>query len=259
MATSMVLKLLVTPLLIGGATLAGRRWGDRVSGWLVGLPLTSGPVVLFLAVDQGSRFASMAALGVLLGTISQAAFAVTYARLAARAAWPIGAVGATMVFAAATLGLRAIELPAAPAFALVTACLIGAMRLMPEAGITAAGGRPPAWDLPLRIVLATALVLLLTGAAPAIGPRLSGLLSPFPVYAGVLAVFAHRRSPTAAVEVLKGLLVGLFAFAAFFLVLALGLDRIGTGPAFLWAVTTAIVVQGLTLAAAGIRRAGGGP
>src|SRR5438309_3033349 len=99
---SLLLKVVVTPVLIAIATLAGRRWGDRVSGWLVGLPLTSGPVVFFLALDQGSRFASMAALGVLLGTISQAAFAVTYARLAARAAWPVGAIGATMVFAAAT-------------------------------------------------------------------------------------------------------------------------------------------------------------
>ena len=43
------LKLVLTPLLIGMASVAGRRWGPVVSGWLIGLPLTSAPVVLFLA------------------------------------------------------------------------------------------------------------------------------------------------------------------------------------------------------------------
>src|SRR5438445_13039399 len=86
---SLLLKLVVTPVLIAGATLAGRRWGDRLSGWLVGLPLTSGPVVFFLAIDEGSRFATTAALAVLPGTISQAAFAVAYARVGVRAGWPM--------------------------------------------------------------------------------------------------------------------------------------------------------------------------
>ena len=54
-------KLLLTPLLIGAVSLAGRRWGPSVSGWLVGLPLSSGPVVFFFALEQGNRFASTAA------------------------------------------------------------------------------------------------------------------------------------------------------------------------------------------------------
>jgi hypothetical protein len=41
---TLLLKLIVAPLLIGAASLAGRRWGETVSGWFIGLPLTSGPV-----------------------------------------------------------------------------------------------------------------------------------------------------------------------------------------------------------------------
>lgn len=48
------LKLVLTPLLIGMASVAGRRWGPMVSGRLIGLPLTSAPVVLFLALEQGT-------------------------------------------------------------------------------------------------------------------------------------------------------------------------------------------------------------
>src|SRR2546427_679588 len=58
----LLLKLLLTPLFILIITLIGRRWGSLVSGWLVGLPLTSAPVVLFLALEQGTAFASRAAL-----------------------------------------------------------------------------------------------------------------------------------------------------------------------------------------------------
>ena len=47
----LVIKLLLTPILIGMVSLAGRRWGPAISGWFVGLPLTSGPVMLFLALD----------------------------------------------------------------------------------------------------------------------------------------------------------------------------------------------------------------
>ena len=251
MTFSLLLKVIVTPALIAGATLAGRRWGDRLSGWLVGLPLTSGPVVFFLAIDQGNGFATRAALAVLLGTISQAAFAVAYARAAVRGGWPVATLAGCIAFAIATIAFQRVRLPALPAFALVAASLILGTILMPSS--RPADDRAPAsrWDLPLRILVATGLVLLLTGIAPTIGAHLTGLLSPFPVYAGVLAIFAHRQSGgEAANNVLRGLLLGLFAFGAFFLLLAIGLSRLGVGLALLVATVTALVIQGLTLRAA---------
>ena len=247
---SLLLKLVVTPALIAAATLAGRRWGDRLSGWLVGLPLTSGPVLFFLAIDQGAGFATTTALAVLLGTVSQAAFAVAYGRAAIRTRWAVAALAGCSAFALATFGFQRISLPALPAFALVTASLILATVLMPRTRPAVDRSAPTRWDLPLRIVVATGLVLLLTGIAPAIGAHLTGLLSPFPVYAGVLAIFAHRHAGgDAANNVLKGLLLGLFSFGAFFLLLAVGLGRFGIGLTFLLATLTALAIQGLTLRA----------
>jgi hypothetical protein len=40
----LTVKLIAAPLVILLATLAARRWGDAIGGWLVGLPLTSGPL-----------------------------------------------------------------------------------------------------------------------------------------------------------------------------------------------------------------------
>ena len=87
-------------------------------------------------------------------------------------------------------------------------------------------------------------MLLLTGVAPALGARLTGLLAPFPLYGAVLAVFAHRlQGSAAAVTVLRGLLVGLFAFAVFFLSLAVLIERAGIGPAFVVALALTFALQ----------------
>ena len=80
-------KLILSPLLIGTVSVLGRRWGPAINGWLIGLPLTSGPVVLFLALDQGTVFAAQAAQGILPGIISVGVFCLTYSWLARRWAW----------------------------------------------------------------------------------------------------------------------------------------------------------------------------
>jgi len=70
----LAVKLIVTPLMILAASLVGRRWGDAMGGWLVGLPLTSGPVAVFLAVEHGPGFAAEASAGSLAGVVAQAGF-----------------------------------------------------------------------------------------------------------------------------------------------------------------------------------------
>ncbi len=258
------LKLIVTPVLIGAASLAGRRWGPAVSGWLVGLPLTSGPVVLFLALGQGPSFAAGAAAGTLAGTTSQTVFCLGYAWLAlwARRGWPVALAGGSLAFAVSTLALAHVAIAIVPLCVLVASALLLALRLMPstmyEASDTrteARGSAVPAWDLPVRMVVATALVLLLTAAASALGARLTGLLAPFPLYVSILAVFAQRLDgPESAVRVLRGLLFGLFGFAAFFVTLAALIERVGVGPAFAAAVAIDLALQAVSLWALGRSR-----
>ena len=254
--STLVLKLVLTPALIGTASLAGRRWGPAVSGWVVGLPLTSAPISFFLALSDGIGFASTVALGTMAGTLSQAAFCVAYGRLASgggraeRFAWPGALLGGGLAFALATAALDRLTLPLIPSFLMVIAALVVALRLLPgAAGRTGPTTSPlPRWDLPARMVVATGFVLLLTGVAPALGPRLTGLLAPFPLYAATLTVFAHHlQGAGPATSVLRGLLLGLFAFAGFFLVLAALLERAGIGPAFAAATAVALALQAASL------------
>ncbi len=63
----------------------------------------------------------------------------------------------------------------------------------------------------------------------------------------MLTVFAHRSSgPGAAVAVLRGVELGLFAFAIVFFVLASLLGRIDTAAAFVCATAAALVGQALS-------------
>jgi hypothetical protein len=242
---SLALKLALTPALIGLVSLAGRRWGPGVSGWLVGFPLTSGPIAFFLALDHGVRFAAAAAVGSMTGAGAQAAFCLLYGRLARRGRWGWALVAGSLGFAAATVGLPCAGLSLAWLVPIVIGALAGALLFMPKDSETLAPAPLPRWDIPARMSVTTALVLLLTGFATVLGPELTGLLATYPLYGAILAGFAHHlQGPGPAIRVLRGLLRGLFAFAGFFLVLALSIESAGIARAFGAAIAAALILQG---------------
>jgi hypothetical protein len=247
-ATTTLLKLGLAPALILVATLAGRRWGPAVGGWLAGLPLTSGPVSFILAVEQGPEFASRAALGTLFGLVSLASFCLAYGAASRRVGWPGCLAAALCAFAVSTLLFRGAALPLGLAFALVCAVLAGVGALM--AG--SAPARPPrrllSGDLVTRMAIAALLVLILTSVASALGPGLAGSLSPIPVFGAILAVFAHRdQGGAAAAQLLRGMVLGSFGFATFMLVAGSLLDRLAIGPTYAIASASALGIHGLSL------------
>jgi hypothetical protein len=244
-----LLKLGLTPALIAVATLASRRWGPAVGGLLIALPLTSGPVLLFLALDHGAPFAVSATEGSLAGAVSVAAFCTSYAwagrRLAWWAAFGVGCAG----FAAASVAMQPVASgPVTVLFLVALAAPLAALRLLPARIPVPVELSPPWWDLPARMAFGAALVVGITAGAPVLGPRASGLLATFPVFITVLAVFTHRREgPARAVLLLRGALIGMFGTIAFFIALHTTLDASRIWPAFVIATGIALAIQGLGL------------
>lgn len=214
-------KILLTPALIWAVSLAGRRWGAAVSGLLIGLPLTSGPVALFIALERGPGFARQTASGILLGGLSVACFSLVYGWLAAwRQSWPVALLAGWGVTLLATLALDQALVSGLTALGIALVALVACNWLMPRAARTHAVGEAPWWDLPARVVTATAFVIGLTAVAPALGAHLSGLLATLPIYASILAGFSHHLlGPEHAVNFTRGLALGLFGFIAFFAVI----------------------------------------
>ena len=245
----LVLKLILAPVIIGSASLAGRRWGSAVSGWIIGLPLTSGPVIFFLALSHDGAFAANAALGTLSGGLSLVFYTLTYAWLAVRFRWPVAISGSLLVFATSTTLLQIFTFPLISIFIAVCAAILIGLQLMPkDAVIEASETKPGRWDIPARILIGTSFILLLTGIAPFIGPRLTGLLTTIPLYITILTIFAHRgQGPAAAAHLLRGLLYGLFAFTGFFITLGLTLEWTSIAVAFLSSTLMALAIQGCSL------------
>lgn len=238
----LALKLTVTPVVIAAATLVARRFGPAVAGWLIGLPVTGGPVVLLLALAHGPRFAAGVAGGFVVGVAAEVAFALGYVAVARRG-WRVSLAVGSAAFAAAGLALVAAHVGFAVLVAVALGALAVGLLLLP------AGEPPPAvppgrYDLPLRIALATGLVVAVTGLAATLGAALSGLVTTYPLLSTLLACFAHRRDgPGAAVAVYRGLLVGLFALTGFACTLAVVLTRLPLAAAFALALATTLAIQ----------------
>jgi hypothetical protein len=243
-------KLLLAPSFVVGASLAARRFGPRVGGLIGGLPVVAGPILLVYAMSHGRGFAAGAAAGTLLGLISLTAFVVVYGRFAGQASWTASMLAGWAAFGVATAIFSTTSVPAGAALALAGAGIAVGLAALPRRPLARRiHPPPPAWDLPLRAGCALALVLTLTAIAGWLGPRLSGLLAPFPIIATVLAVFTHaQRGPEELVHLLRGLISGFGAFALFCFTLAVSLPTLDTTAAFALASGVALLTQGLLLA-----------
>jgi hypothetical protein len=245
----LALKLILAPLIIGSASLAGRRWGPAVSGWIVGLPLTSGPVTFFLAISHDIPFAANAIRGTLSGGFSLIAFCLVHAWLSKKFDWRMTTLGSMTIFTLLTLLLQDLNLSLLPLFVLVSLVISLGLWLMPKQTKTEVTPTTlNQWDIPARILVGTSFILFVTGIAPIIGPQLTGLLTTFPLFAGILAIFAQRQQGAdGAINVLRGLTLGLFAFAGFYLVLGLLIEQTSLAVSFGCAILTALIIQGTSL------------
>jgi hypothetical protein len=242
----LALKLLLLPSLICGLTLAGRRWGPAVAGWLSGLPIVAGPILFFISIEQGPAFGAAAAEGTLSGLVAVLAFIVGYAWTATRTSWLVSALMGWFAYAVA-VGLIYLLEPQLVVSAVVDVLALWyAPRLLPKIGAPAIVAQLDYSEIAVRMFAGVALLLALTYFASGLGPRLSGLLAMFPTLGTVLAIFSHRHAGAEfAIHLLRGMVLGLYAFVAFTVVLALSLTSFRTGTAFAFAIGSALVVQGI--------------
>jgi hypothetical protein len=238
------LKITLVPLLIGAITLAGRRWGPAVAGWLSGLPVVAGPIMYIMALEHGAGFASNALVGMLLGVFAMLGFLLAYAWASTRWSWRASVLCALSAYFVGVALLNTLDLSIIVASAMVFAVLLVAPRWFPRAEPSAIAVAPPRGEIYVRMAAGALLVLAVTYAAASLGARLSGLLAMFPVISTVLAVFSHRQcGHEFTICLLRGIVFGWYAFLVFCVVLGWALPQLGVGAAFLTACVAASVAQ----------------
>jgi len=236
-------------MLIALITLAGIKWGAHIAGWLSAFPVVGGPILLLIALEQGVDFASVAAIGMFSAISANLIFALSYAYLGLRYAWYITWLMAIVMYAIVLFSLDYLSL------GLLSSCVINGIMLLlmprffPRPSIQYQPTQLSLLEVVLRMIMGVTLVLVVTYFAHQLGSRISGMLAMFPVMATVLAVFSHHQyGGVYTVELLRGALMGWYAFSAFSLCVALLLSELGIAMAFVTALVLAFTVQALTLA-----------
>lgn len=244
----LLLKLFLVPALIYLVTAIGRRWGPDVAGWCSALPIVAGPILLTMALEQGTGFAATAAGHTLLAVVAILVFSIAYAWASGRLGIGAAMTVALLAWAASVAALQHVALAPLPGFVLVVCLLALAPSLFPDIGAGAApAATRPGGDLAPRMLAGAVLSLCVSLGAAAMGARLSGFLAMFPVMSTILTGFSHRACGRAfAVTLLRGMVRGYYAFAAFCLVLSLGLREGALASSFCSAALAALAVQWLT-------------
>ena len=242
----LTLKLCLVPSFLLLISLAGRRWGPEVAGWLAGMPLLTGPILFLLALEMGPAFAAASATVSLSAVLGAVVFIVVYARVCVHRPPPSALAAGLLAWCCTALLLPRLPLNNATALAIALISLLIAPRLMPRLALNKLSAPLPRWELPLRMLAGAVVTLTVTALAAVLGPAWTGMFAVFPVLAIVLAVFSHYASgPAFATILLRSMLFGLYAFTSFCLAIALLLPRQGVATSFLAACAIALMVQGL--------------
>lgn len=247
---AVLLKISLVPVVVWLASVAGRRWGHAVSGWISGLPLIAGPISVFLALDPGRAFAAASATTTLQVTGAVALHCWAYAWAARRFNWLVSLLTAWAAFVVAAFVLGAVPLPPLGGFALALATLALCLATLPRVPTASGPVHIPGMELAVRIAAAAALAAAVMLGASLLGPRLSGVLLAFPITGSVLPAFTRALyGADATARLLAGFVSGLFAFAVFHFVVAVSLETLGAAVAYPLAIVAALGATGLVMQA----------
>jgi len=229
-ALTLIVKMAVTAAFLLAATVTAERAGPLVGGLVATLPISAGPVYIFLALDHDAHFIAQSALGSLVTNSFNVVFALTYALLAQKRSLVASLGGAFTAWAALIWASGFI------AWTLVGAILLNAVIIAVSFWLSAPLRHAPMPRVRTRwydLVLRAAMVALLVGTVVTlsfrIGPRASGNLAVFPiVLTSIMIILHHRVGGPATAAVMANAVIGLGGFAIAVTVLNLTAARLGS-------------------------------
>jgi hypothetical protein len=206
------------PIVIGGVTLASKKWGNLVGGMIASLPWIAGPIMLFFTLEQGVDFTVYSIKGVMIGIIGVLAFCFAYIYSAIKFKWYLSLLLAYLAFLTTTLLLNCIEalMGLNAWFASTIALSLIGLGIFPILEKKASLNQTLKYDIYLRMIIITVFVALITYLAKILGPTWSGILTPFPIITAILSAFTHYTQGAYGTSIiLRGMLTGFIGFASF--------------------------------------------
>lgn len=212
---TLIVKMAITAAFVVAATVTTERVGPLIGGLVATLPISAGPVYVFLALDHNAGFIAQSAVASLAINAVNVIFALTYAMLAQTQSRAVSMMVAFLIWLILASGVLAISWT----FATVAAFNIGVIGLClwlarPLRHVRVAGFRTRWSDLALRAALVASLVGVVVTFSFQLGPGGSGILAVFPVVLLSIMFILHERvGGPASAAVLANAVLGLIGFA----------------------------------------------
>jgi len=244
-ALTLVVKMAVTAAFLLAATITAERAGPLIGGLVATLPISAGPVYIFLALDHDAHFIAQSALGSLVTNAYNIVFAFSYAVLAQRRSLLMSFGAAIVIWIALTWagGFVAWTLVSAIAFNIIVIAvslwLSAPLRHAPMPRVETRW-----YDLVLRATMVALLVGVVVTLSFRIGPTASGNLAVFPiVLSSIMIILHHRVGGPATAAVMANAVIGLGGFAFALLVLIATAEAFGSALALTLALCTSVAAN----------------
>ncbi|HEX3709673.1 MAG TPA: hypothetical protein VHV56_07280 [Pseudolabrys sp.] len=242
-ALTLIVKMAVTAGFVLVATMTAERAGPLIGGLVATLPISAGPVYIFLALDHDAHFIAHSALGSLVVNPINAMYAVAYALLAQKRSLAVSLGGAFAIWLALFVATSAV------AWTLVSAIALNVVLVGFAFWLSTPLRHAPMPRVETRwydYVLRSGMVALLVGTVIAlsfrIGPRASGNLAVFPIVLSSIIVILHARvGGPATAAVLANAVIGLGGFGIAVVALNLTAERLGSPLALVVALSISLV------------------
>lgn len=234
------------PTVVALVTVVSQKWGNSIGGILAGLPWVAGPIILFIALEQGLDFAVNSIPGVMVGIIGWSFFCVVYVLVGRRYNALVSVLAGYLAYTLVGVLLNpAIDyLNVYQWFALSLLVLFLGLFFFPKVPVQHSFSvKKLKFEIPLRMIIITLFVITITFLAERLGPTWSGILTPFPVMTTVLAIFTHYTQGIYQVrKVYMGLFTGSLGFAFFLFLQAVLMPIYGITMAFVVGILVDIVL-----------------
>jgi hypothetical protein len=247
--TAIWLAALVRALIAGAvvvlasvlAELLGPAWGSLI----ISLPVTAGPVYVFMALEHDAAFIAGAALNGFAANAATGLFLVVYAKQARRRGLAASLGAAALAWFAAAIPISSVSWTPLTAFLLNVATFgagflftrpISRTTLVPTSTVA----RPRPLDLIVRAAAVALFVAAVLALSTVLGPSRTGVLAAYPLTLTSTFVILHRRVGGPAIARLASITVrGVFGFGLTLLTLHLLVQPLGATVA----LTSALLVS----------------
>jgi hypothetical protein len=261
-ALLVLLKALASGLLVFAILRSVSKLGDRTSGMASGLPFTSAPALLWMALDRDITIVIATVTDTMITASGYAAFAVVLLACARfLRGWMLYAFAATSTIALVRIehSVFTFSEPTMSAVLVCAVLLCGCRLLLSQSNLFAAKSDATQRQIPVKrsalnsfqknvahatVAFALVLITLLLDRS---SPRwVAAALVGLPVVsATVLSCALASGSPDKALRTAEGFINGCLIRTCFCFVFALLLPTLGVGAAFACALALALAIAGL--------------